>query len=61
MAKGTPAKGKQTGKRNFMKCRRCGNTSYHKSKKVCSSCGFGKSSKLRNYSWKNIRKIKRIS
>jgi len=52
MTKGTPSKGKQTGKRNFMTCRRCGKTSYHKSKKTCSSCGFGKSSKLRSYSWK---------
>ena len=42
------------GKRNksvHVKCRRCGEASYHTKKKVCSSCGFGKSSKRRDYAW----------
>jgi large subunit ribosomal protein L37e len=50
MGKGTASMGKKSGKRNTMRCRRCGKPSYHKIKKVCSSCGFGKSKKLRKYS-----------
>ncbi|MEA3378949.1 MAG: 50S ribosomal protein L37e [Nanoarchaeota archaeon] len=45
------AKGKKSGKRDHIRCRRCGKTSYHKSKGVCSSCGYGKSSKLRKFNW----------
>ncbi|MFH1332615.1 MAG: 50S ribosomal protein L37e [archaeon] len=51
MTKGTPSFGKKSGKRNNLKCRRCGENSYHKVKKVCSYCGYGRSSKLRSYSW----------
>lgn len=49
--KGTPSHGKKSGKKSHLICRRCGGHSYHKSKKVCSSCGYGASSKLRNYNW----------
>jgi len=52
MAKGTPSKGKRN-KKVHVKCRRCGEKSYHKTKKECSSCGFGKSSKQRSYNWEN--------
>ncbi|MBU4245464.1 50S ribosomal protein L37e [archaeon] len=34
-------------------CRRCGKHSYHTSKKTCATCGFGKTAKLRTYSWQN--------
>jgi large subunit ribosomal protein L37e len=51
MSKGTASHGKKSGKKTHMPCRRCGNVTYHMSKKVCSSCGFGKSSKLRIFSW----------
>ncbi len=50
--KGTPSMGKKSGKRLVIKCRRCGRVSYHVRKGYCSSCGFGKSSKLRHYNWK---------
>ncbi|MFH1637079.1 MAG: 50S ribosomal protein L37e [Candidatus Woesearchaeota archaeon] len=52
MTKGTASMGKKSGKRTVMRCRRCGNYSYHKIKRVCSSCGFGSTSKLRKYKWK---------
>ena len=52
MAKGTPSMGVKSGKKNFIRCRRCGRRTYHIRKKRCSSCGFGKNSKLRSYNWK---------
>ncbi|MBU2560297.1 50S ribosomal protein L37e [archaeon] len=59
MSKGTPAQGKRT-KTLHIRCRRCGSNSFHKKQKVCSSCGFGKSKKLRNYSWQNKKHGKRL-
>jgi len=56
MSKGTPSMGKKSGKKTHIRCRRCGKPTYHMSKKVCASCGFGKSSKLRNYQW-NKKKV----
>ena len=50
MTKGTASHGKK-GKTLHIHCRRCGRTSYHKKTGECSHCGFGKSSKLRKYSW----------
>ncbi|EMA40451.1 50S ribosomal protein L37e [Halococcus morrhuae DSM 1307] len=47
---GTSSQGKKN-KTVHVKCRRCGEASYHKTKKVCSSCGFGKSAKRRDYEW----------
>jgi large subunit ribosomal protein L37e len=34
-----------------IRCRRCGRTSYRVDKHYCSACGYGRSSKLRKYSW----------
>ncbi len=59
--KGTPSKGLKRNKgRLHIRCRRCGNPSYHKIKEVCSSCGFGTSSKLRRYNWnkKHVTKVR---
>ncbi|HID26970.1 MAG: 50S ribosomal protein L37e [Methanosarcinales archaeon] len=50
MSKGTPSMGKRQ-KRTHIKCRRCGRVSFHISKKVCASCGFGKTKGLRSYKW----------
>ncbi|NOX71513.1 MAG: 50S ribosomal protein L37e [Candidatus Micrarchaeota archaeon] len=50
MSKGTPSMGKKNKKTHIL-CRRCGNPTYHATKKVCVKCGFGKSSKLRKFSW----------
>ncbi len=51
MTKGTPSMGKKSGKITNTHCRRCGKRTYLMRKKVCSSCGYGASSKLRSYSW----------
>jgi len=49
---GTPSQGKKN-KTTHVKCRRCGEKSYHVTKKVCASCGFGKSAKRRDYAWQS--------
>lgn len=51
MSKGTPAFGKHSSI-THIRCRRCGRHSYHVNKSKCSACGFGKSAKLYNNSWK---------
>jgi len=51
MTKGTASMGKKSGKTNMIQCRRCGKKTYHMRKKKCASCGFGKSAKLRSYTW----------
>ena len=52
MTKGTASQGKKSGQRGrITRCRRCGKRAYHLSKKKCSSCGYGKSKRLRSYSW----------
>lgn len=47
--------------KNHIRCRRCGRTSYHPQHKICSSCGFGKSSKQRSYAWQTKKNGKRKS
>ena len=49
MSKGTPSK--SGGKKSHIMCRRCGKHSYHVQKKICAACGFGNSSKIRQYNW----------
>ncbi|MFO7835067.1 MAG: 50S ribosomal protein L37e [Candidatus Thorarchaeota archaeon] len=56
MGKGTPAKGKK-GKTTHIRCRRCGRRSYNVKKKRCAACGFGASSKMRDPSWSNHKKV----
>jgi large subunit ribosomal protein L37e len=51
MGKGTASHGRKSGKINMIRCRRCGKRTYHVRKKKCSSCGYGKSAKLRSYTW----------
>jgi len=53
MTKGTHSKGKRSKLNIHIGCRRCGKQSYHAKRGICASCGYGKSSKLRNYSWSN--------
>ncbi len=50
MSKGTPSMGKRSG-RVHIACRRCGSISYHLRHKICSACGFGKSTRMRKYNW----------
>jgi large subunit ribosomal protein L37e len=51
MTKGTASMGKKSGKKLHIACRRCGKMTYHMKHKVCSSCGYGKSARLRSYNW----------
>ena len=53
MSDGTSAQGKKNTT-THVKCRRCGNKSYHVKKSVCASCGFGKSAKRREYAWQSM-------
>ncbi|MCD6402745.1 MAG: 50S ribosomal protein L37e [Candidatus Aenigmarchaeota archaeon] len=57
MVKGTPSFGKHQ-KITHIRCRRCGRHSYNIRKGYCAACGFGRSSKLRDYAWRN-RDIRR--
>ncbi|MBI4127696.1 MAG: 50S ribosomal protein L37e [Parcubacteria group bacterium] len=49
--KGTPSMGTKSGKKNMIYCRRCGQRTMNLHKTACSSCGFGKSAKVRDYKW----------
>ena len=53
--KGTPSKGKRSGKKTHVICRRCGGHTYHAQHKECASCGFGATKKIRRYAWQNKR------
>ncbi|MFW9941773.1 MAG: 50S ribosomal protein L37e [Promethearchaeota archaeon] len=53
MGKGTPSKGKKNKAATHKTCRRCGKHSYHRRKRYCASCGFGRSAKLRQPGWRN--------
>jgi large subunit ribosomal protein L37e len=61
MTKGTPSFGKKNKKTHII-CRRCGRHSYHVRDKNCAACGFGKSSKMKTFSWqwKNIERDRRF-
>jgi large subunit ribosomal protein L37e len=50
MTKGTPSMGKRH-KRSHIRCRRCGSISFNFKRKICVSCGFGKTPRLRSYKW----------
>jgi len=51
MVKGTPSKGKKSKGRSHMRCRRCGRFAYNVAGKYCAACGFGRSERLRGYTW----------
>ncbi len=57
MVKGTPSKGKRTGKKSHIRCRRCGRHAYHARLSECASCGFGATKKIRRYSWQAKRRF----
>ena len=60
MSKGTPAKGRRTGKKTHIRCRRCGKHAYHAQHKKCASCGFGNTKKLRKFTWFTKKLGKRV-
>jgi large subunit ribosomal protein L37e len=51
MTKGTASHGKMNKQKTHITCRRCGRHTFHKSKKVCASCGFGGSPRMRHYTF----------
>jgi large subunit ribosomal protein L37e len=58
--KGTPSMGKKN-RITHVRCRRCGRVAYKKNNRECAACGYGKSAKLRSYSWQthNLTRGKR--
>jgi len=55
MSKGTPSRGKRSGNKSHIICRRCGKHTYNVQKRRCSSCGYGATTKIRVYTWKKLR------
>ncbi len=53
MTKGTPSMGKKGRHKTHIRCRRCGRHSFNVKKGYCSACGFGRSKRMRRYSWSN--------
>lgn len=51
MGKGTASQGKKSRRKLHIACRRCGKISYHMKDKICSACGFGRSARMRSYTW----------
>ncbi|MBI5398084.1 50S ribosomal protein L37e [Candidatus Woesearchaeota archaeon] len=60
MSKGTASMGVRSGKKTHLYCRRCGKHTFHKRKKRCASCGYGKTSKVRSYTWQKKKTLKRV-
>lgn len=60
MTKGTYSKGKHSRGYTHILCRRCGKRSFHAAHGVCASCGFGKTAKIRSYSWQTKKGGKRL-
>lgn len=59
MTKGTTSFGKRSKGKTHIRCRRCGRHSYNIRKKYCAACGFGRSKRIRRYSWAN-KKVNRV-
>ncbi len=59
MVKGTPSMGKRSRKKTHIRCRRCGRRTYNVAKKHCAACGYGKTPKIKRYSWQN-RKVNKV-
>jgi len=56
--KGTPSMGKRGKGKTHIRCRRCGRHAFNVAKGYCAACGFGRSRRLRRYSWSS-RKVNR--
>lgn len=59
---GTTAFGRMNKKKTHTVCPRCGRNAFNVRKGYCAACGFGRSAKLRKYSWakKPLNRSKRI-
>ncbi len=51
--------GKRSKGKTHIRCRRCGRHAYNVAKGYCAACGFGRSSKIRRYSWSS-KKVNRV-
>ncbi len=51
--------GKRSRGKTHIRCRRCGRHAYNVRKHYCAACGFGRSRRIRRYSWQN-KKVNRI-
>lgn len=49
--KGTPSMGRRSKGKTHIRCRRCGRHAYNVAKGYCAACGFGRSKRIRGYSW----------
>ncbi len=56
--KGTPSMGKHGRSKSHIRCRRCGRHAFNVAKGYCAACGFGRSKRIRKYSWSS-RKVNR--
>jgi len=59
LVKGTTSFGMHGRSKSHIVCRRCGRRSYNVAKGYCAACGFGRSRRLRRYSWQN-KKVNRV-
>ncbi|ADI32609.1 50S ribosomal protein L37e [Staphylothermus hellenicus] len=59
MGKGTSSRGKHGRSKTHIRCRRCGRYAFNVAKGYCAACGFGRSKRIRRYSWQN-KKVNRI-
>ncbi len=57
--KGTPSMGKRSKGKTHIRCRRCGRHAFNVAKGYCAACGFGRSKRIRRYSWSS-RKVNRM-
>lgn len=57
MTKGTPSMGKRSSGKTHIQCRRCGGHAYHIRNKYCAKCGYGRATKLRNFSWQKKKTL----
>lgn len=57
--KGTSSMGKRSKGKTHIRCRRCGRHTYNVAKGYCAACGFGRSKRIRSYSWAS-KKINRV-
>lgn len=60
--KGTPSMGKKN-RISHVRCRRCGRVAFKVNTSQCAACGYGKTAKMRGYSWmthtltRSVRKL----
>ncbi len=51
--------GKHGRSKTHIRCRRCGRHAFNVAKGYCAACGFGRSKRIRRYSWQN-KKVNRV-